>query len=310
MFGMLMSLTTKSNFCAFSMLQRDRAVFGLFGVVAAHLLEQAAHDAAHGGEVVDDQEFQVGGVLMAASSRVGCDRADRRYRAGRASAELRRPRRAVVGAGVGARSAVRKKRSSASRFITMMLMRRFAGRERVGALERHAASQALHAQHAVVGQAAGDQLAARRVGAVGRQLPVAVAALARREGAASVWPSSVSRFGTSASTRADLAQQLAHVGLARRRCRWRTSAGSARRRSGCAGRRASCPAGSAASVGASFGLAAIFSSTLRFRSSRRATSARACSAFSACRLTVLRSASTSPRLTWPVGARQVLRRRP
>jgi hypothetical protein len=45
------------------------AVFGFLAVVAAHLLEQAAHDAAHGGEVVDDKEFKVGwiahGVLRA-----------------------------------------------------------------------------------------------------------------------------------------------------------------------------------------------------------------------------------------------------
>jgi hypothetical protein len=42
--------------------QRVGAVVGFLGVVAAHLLQQAAHDAPHGGEVVDDQVLQVGGV--------------------------------------------------------------------------------------------------------------------------------------------------------------------------------------------------------------------------------------------------------
>jgi hypothetical protein len=62
MLGMLMSLTDEVELAALEHVQGHGAVFGLLGVVAAHLLEQAAHDAAHGGEVVDDQELQVGGV--------------------------------------------------------------------------------------------------------------------------------------------------------------------------------------------------------------------------------------------------------
>mmetsp|Transcript_30049 Transcript_30049/g.54625 ORF Transcript_30049/g.54625 Transcript_30049/m.54625 type:complete len:393 (-) Transcript_30049:238-1416(-) len=48
--------------------QRLDAVLSLFAVVVADLLEQAAHDAAHGGEIVDNQEFHVsahGGPLGA-----------------------------------------------------------------------------------------------------------------------------------------------------------------------------------------------------------------------------------------------------
>jgi hypothetical protein len=43
------------------LVQRDRPVFGLVGVGVSDLLEQVAHDAAHGGEVVNDQEFHRGG---------------------------------------------------------------------------------------------------------------------------------------------------------------------------------------------------------------------------------------------------------
>ncbi len=56
MFGMLMSVTTKSNLPLRSLLQRSHAVFGLIGIGKAAFLEQVAHDAAHGGEVVNDQE--------------------------------------------------------------------------------------------------------------------------------------------------------------------------------------------------------------------------------------------------------------
>ena len=54
----------------------------------------------------------------------------------------------------------------------------------MGRLVRHeqvARRQALHQQHAVFRQAAGDDLAPRRVGAVARELPVAVATLAGAE---------------------------------------------------------------------------------------------------------------------------------
>ena len=259
------------------MVSATDAVLGLVGVVCSRIsLQQAAHDAAHGREVVDDQEFQVGGVAHGASSRVaGAGDGRRVHRVGSAAeltggavglpVPLRDRRRSAAGR-------CRSKRSSASRFITMMLMRRLTGLCGSSRLERRARRQALHAQHAC-------PRAGRRRPARGarrwRGRPTAPSccsrARRRRRACASVWPSSVSRFGTSASTRADLAQQVAHVGLAPARCRCRTSAGSARRRSGCAGRRASCRAGSASCIAASLRVGGDASPRpSRFSASRRA----------------------------------------
>jgi len=42
------------------LLQCDHTILGLVGVGEAALLEQVAHDAPHGGEVVDNQESGVG----------------------------------------------------------------------------------------------------------------------------------------------------------------------------------------------------------------------------------------------------------
>src|SRR6185369_3254986 len=50
---------------ALELLQRGHAVLGLVGVVVAQVLQQVAHDAAHGGEVVDDEKFHGGGVHAA-----------------------------------------------------------------------------------------------------------------------------------------------------------------------------------------------------------------------------------------------------
>jgi hypothetical protein len=42
------------------LLQRDHAVLGLIDVGEAEFLEQIAHDAAHGREVVDNEKFHLG----------------------------------------------------------------------------------------------------------------------------------------------------------------------------------------------------------------------------------------------------------
>ncbi len=150
-------------------LQRDGAVLGLVGVVAAHLLEQAAHDAAHGGEVVDDQELQVGG-----RAHGGVSRKDRcLYRpagsglettpSGTASGD--RAEEAVLGV------AVHHDDADAP-----------VGRARAGRHARTAPTMPGPAR-AARGRRAGRRPSSSRrarVGAVGRQLPVAVAALAAR----------------------------------------------------------------------------------------------------------------------------------
>ena len=137
-------------------------------------------------------------------------RRSQRLPAGASAAALGRPLVASPSPWLGSSLS---SRSSASRFMTMMLMRRFIGLSRLVRHEQLARGQALHAQHAVLGQAAGDQLAARRVGAVGRELPVAVAALAAAERlrvGVAFERDPVRHVGEHV---ADLAQQLAHVGL-------------------------------------------------------------------------------------------------
>ena len=49
--------------------QRFDTVLGLIGILVADLLEQAAHDAPHGREVIDDKKFN---VRAHGTPRVGC----------------------------------------------------------------------------------------------------------------------------------------------------------------------------------------------------------------------------------------------
>src|SRR6185295_12209793 len=83
------------------------------------LAQQGAHDAAHRREVVDDEEAGLGNVAHGGPAGRDC-----RQRGGSVATR--------VGAGSGSGASVvsgglRNSRSSASRFMTMMLMRRFAG---------------------------------------------------------------------------------------------------------------------------------------------------------------------------------------
>jgi hypothetical protein len=64
MFGMFQSVTTKSKPPGLELLQRDRAVLGLVDVGEAQFLEQIAHDAAHGREIVDHENFILGSAIL------------------------------------------------------------------------------------------------------------------------------------------------------------------------------------------------------------------------------------------------------
>ena len=54
---------------AVELLQRHRAVLGFVDVAEAELLEQVAHDAAHRGEIVDDQKSHIGHVSLRPGGR-------------------------------------------------------------------------------------------------------------------------------------------------------------------------------------------------------------------------------------------------
>ena len=59
MFGMFQSDTTKPKLPPRSFSSANGAVLGLVDVDELQLLQQVAHDAAHGREIVHDQELDV-----------------------------------------------------------------------------------------------------------------------------------------------------------------------------------------------------------------------------------------------------------